>query len=82
MSTQSPEHKSPEPELAVGSNGAEAKASGSSESEDVIMEDEKEKMQRAAKQSMHDFYLLLGLMLMSNMAVEFYFADSNLPFDK
>lgn len=53
MSIKSPE--GPEPELAVGSDGVEAKPKVGGSSEETSMEDENEKMQRAAKQSAHRF---------------------------
>ena len=49
MSTDLPEKEVPEAEVAPETNGDSVKASGSSE--DVLMEDETEKMQRAARQS-------------------------------
>jgi hypothetical protein len=50
-------------------------------SDDIPMEDETEKMQRAAKQSA---YVSRSSHLRNNIEipVEFYFADSNLPFDR
>ena len=60
MSGQSPEHNGPD--VAVSCD-TEIKVGGSSE--DVNMEDEKNKMQRAARQSANTFLCLLtsGLML-------------------
>jgi hypothetical protein len=49
MSTDLPEKEVPGAEVAPETNGDSVKASGSSE--DVLMEDETEKMQRAARQS-------------------------------
>lgn len=80
MSTDLLEEKLPEVEVATDGNVKE-KAHGSSG--DVPMEDEPEKMQRAARQSAsHIFNILCCHITQQYFSVEFYFADSNLPFDR
>jgi hypothetical protein len=80
MSTDSPEEKLPEVEVATDGNVGE-KTIGSLG--DVPMEDETEKMQKAARQSAsHIFNILCFLITQHYFLVEFYFADSNLPFDR
>ena len=81
MSTDLQEKELPEAEVALETNGDLVKANGSSE--DVSMEDETEKMQRAARQSVYPGHSwFVWLCNNHNVTVEFYFADSNLPFDR